>query len=169
MKTISHILKNNDGGMVIIMVMLLVTLLSIISIAASKTSNTEVAIAGNDYAYMRIFYTAEGTSMEAVGILEALEDPKKTPPGWLEERVKLLEDNNVDVYWAEIPSPSGDRAVPDASDLDSEHAYFLAGAEGIPPGFPLSLGSSTVHSYVIYGRCENDGAVTIKIGYRKAF
>ena len=169
MTTISHILKNDDGGMVIVMVMLLVTLLSIISIAASKTSNTEIMIAGNEYAYTRNFYLAEGATMEAVDLLEAMEDPKDTPPLWLEEILKTLDDTNLDSYWAQIGEASPVGAVPAPFTVDSNYSHFLAGAEGIPPGSPLGMGSPTVHSYSIYGRCENDGVVTIKVGYRKAF
>ena len=102
-------------------------------------------------------------------MLEAMDDPQDTPPGWLEEIVKTLDDSNLDSYWSKIGTHSPVGAVPAPFRLDSNYSHFLAGAEGIPPGSPLGMGGATVHAYAIYGKCENEGVVTIKVGYRKAF
>jgi len=63
-------LKNEQGYFLIISTLMLLALLTIISIAASKTARTEVQIAGNDATYQRNFYLAEGAAMEAVDRLK---------------------------------------------------------------------------------------------------
>ena len=56
----------------IIFSMMLLMLLTIISFAASKTANTEVKIAGNEYLYHNNFYCAEGAVVESIDNMEAL-------------------------------------------------------------------------------------------------
>jgi hypothetical protein len=150
--------------------MLMLALLSIISIAASNTANIEVLIAGNEYGYKQNFYHAEGAAMEAVDILESIPDLYDSPPAWLEKTRKALTNTSLKNYWLNITTRSSSSTVPEASSLDPGSTHFVAGAEGIAGGgHSLGLGSSTVHEYAIYGRCEKNGVVSIKIGYRKGF
>jgi hypothetical protein len=64
---------------------------------------------------------------------------------------------------------TGADATPDASALPDTRLVVVSG--GIVEGESLDIGSTKIHSYVIYGRCAppNRGATTIEIGYLKAF
>ncbi len=86
----TSILKNEEGSVIFAALMILV-LLTIIGIASTNISNTEVRIAGHEVVYQQNFYRAEGASVEAVELLEAILDPKATPPSWLET---ALDDGN---------------------------------------------------------------------------
>jgi hypothetical protein len=163
------ILKNEDGAVIIFIAILILALLSIISIAASNTANIEVLIAGNEYGYKQNFYLAEGAALEAVDKMEAISDPYDTPPVWLEKIMRALKDDNLNDYWVKLEDPDATNAVPEASSADQGNTHFMAGAEGIIGGASLGMDSPSVHGYAIYGRCENNGVVSIKVGYRKAF
>jgi len=162
-------IKNEDGAVIIFVAILILALLSIISIAASNTANIEVLIAGNEYGHKQNFYQAEGAAMEAIDKLEAIADPYDTPLVWMEKLMRVLEDDNLNLYWAKLDDPDSTGAVPAASSADTGNTHYMAGAEGIVGGASLGLGGSSVHGYAIYGRCENNGVVSIKVGYRKAF
>ena len=163
------IIKNDDGAVIIFVAMLILALLSIISIAASNTANIEVLIAGNEYGHKQNFYLAEGAAMEAVDKLEAISDPYDTPIVWIEKLMRVLGDDNLNEYWVKLEYHDPNGAVPAASSADMDNTHYIAGAEGIVGGASLGLGGSSVHGYAIYGRCENNGVVSIKVGYRKAF
>ena len=59
MKQPDFILRNEKGSTLIVALMILV-LLTLIGIAATNTSTTEIQIAGNDKAYKQAFYNADG-------------------------------------------------------------------------------------------------------------
>ena len=79
MRTTS-ILKNEHGGLMIIISVTLLALLTIISVAASKTANTEISIAANEYVYQRCFYNAEGAILAVVDLLEGSASPLESLP-----------------------------------------------------------------------------------------
>ena len=66
MQKLARQFNNEDGYFLIVSTMMLLALITIISVAASNTSRTEVKIAGNDLTYQRNLYLAEGAAMEAV-------------------------------------------------------------------------------------------------------
>ena len=169
MKNTNTTIDNENGAVIILVAVLILALLSIISIAASNTANIEVLIAGNDYGYKQNFYQAEGAAMEAVDKLEGIFDPYDTPINWLETIMQVLKNDNLNDYWVKLEQTGPSGAVPESSSLDQDNTHFMAGAEGIVGGASLGLDSPSVHGYAIYGRCENNGVVSIKVGYRKAF
>ena len=61
---ITTIMNNEQGAQMIIVSVMLLALLTIISVGASKTANTEISIAANENAYQRCFYNAEGAVVE---------------------------------------------------------------------------------------------------------
>ena len=78
------ILKNEKGALMILVSVMLLALLTIISIAASKTANIELKIAGNEYLYQRCFYNAEGAIMETVDFLIQQQAPREISlNGWV--------------------------------------------------------------------------------------
>jgi hypothetical protein len=63
------LLKNEDGTVLIIALMMLV-MLTVIGISASNISNIEIQIAGNDKFYKRAFYAADGGSEIGAELIE---------------------------------------------------------------------------------------------------
>ena len=154
-------LKNEQGYFLIMATLMLLALLTVISIAASNTANTEVQIAGNDVVYQRNLYLAEGAAMQAVDVIQNDANPRGL--AFVDPGIKTINDDNFKTDWEA-------NSLPVTTSLDSSNkTRFRAGYEGTPPGYSLGLGQPKVHGFVIYGRTENQGVTTIKIGYRRAF
>ncbi len=158
MQKLTRQLKNEDGYFLIVSTMMLLALLTIISIAASNTARTEVRIAGNDLTYQRNLYLAEGAAMEAIDRLANDADPRGL--GFVVPGLKVVDDQNYVNHWVEAQSVIFDT---------SGNTRFIAGYQGTPAGFSLSMGQPKVHEFAVYGRTQKRGDTTIKIGYRKAF
>jgi hypothetical protein len=158
----TSILKNEEGSVIFAALMILV-LLTIIGIASTNISNTEVRIAGHEVVYQQNFYQAEGASIEAVERLEAILDPKATPPSWLETTLDMVTDEEVRTW------QFGGSPAPEPSTLADTD--FIVVSEGIVSGSSLGMGSAKVHGYTVYGRCAppKRGATVIQLGYLKAF
>jgi Tfp pilus assembly protein PilX len=154
-------LKNEQGYFLIMSTIMLLALLTIMSIAASNTANTEVQIAGNDAVYQRNLYLAEGAALQAVDVLE--NDPNPRGLAFVDPGVKTIDDENFKNDWE-----ANSQSV--ITSLDSSgKTRFRAGYEGTAAGFSLGIGTPKVHGFAIYGRTEKQGVTTIKIGYRRAF
>ena len=154
-------LKNEQGYFLIIATLMLLALLTIISIAATNTANTEVQIAGNDTVYQRNLYLAEGAAMEAVDQLQNDPSPRSLP--FVEAGIKALDDDNFKDNWA-----TKAQVVNTVLDTSGK-TRFRVGYEGTPPGHSLGMGKTRVHGFAVYGRTEKQGVTTIKVGYRKVF
>ncbi len=154
-------LKNEQGNFLILATIMLLALLTIISIAATNTANTEVQIAGNDTLYQRNLYLAEGAAMEAVDRLQNDPDPRGLP--FVESGIQTIDDQNFTDNWE-----TKSQAITTTID-DSGKTRFRAGYAGTPAGYSLGIGKPRVHEFAVYGRTEKQGITTIKIGYRKAF
>ena len=153
----------------IFMSMMLLALLVIISIAASKTANIEVRIAGNEVLYHNNFYCAEGAVLETVDMMEALESVDVDAIDWLmNETDTVSEDSYLYGYWTD-----GDREDDDASPASAtvcaEHTESMTVHHGVLAGNSLDMSKPTRHAYSIYGYSHHRGAVMIKVGYSKAF
>jgi hypothetical protein len=158
---------NNEDGVVIIAALMVLVLLTIVGIAATHTSNTEVKIATHELIYQMNFYQAEGATLEAMDAMDSEDDPKNNPPSYLYEKGafdKLTMPYDPDFWKGSGPEPSG---LPDTK--------FVVVSEGlIVTGGKNSTGAGEdegVYGYTIYGHCEPDdrGATTVEIGYRKVF
>ena len=153
------LIKNEQGYFLIVSTIMLLALLTIISIAATNTANTEVHIARNDAIYQRNLYLAEGAALEAVDRIQ--NDASPLDLGFVLPGLKSVDDDNFVAHWdAEAQSAALDA---------TGKTRFVAGYEGTPPGFSLGMGQPKMHGFAIYGRTEKQGVTTIKIGYRKAF
>ena len=158
---------NNEDGSVILAAFLILVLLTIAGIASTNISNTEVQIAGHTVAYQRNFYRAEGATIEAVELLEAQSNPKNNPPAWLEPNLDAITSDDLQNggFWE-----SGTGSVNPANS-NLQDTRYVAVSAGVASGSSLSMGSSKVHGYGIYGRCSppERGATIVQIGYLKAF
>jgi hypothetical protein len=164
MLKIASILKNEEGSLIVLTIMILV-MLTIVGLAASNISTTEVQIATSELIYQRNFYRAEAAAMEAAQLLENLADPQAAPPAWLKPQEAGITEANLSDAWA-----GGDPDVsPAAATIDSANSRYLSSYEGIAPGSSVAMNAPKVHDYTIYGRSNDRGVSEIRIGLRKAF
>jgi hypothetical protein len=161
-------LKNENGYVALLAALGILALLTVIAISASRVANTEVSTARNVVVYKRNFYLAEGAALEAADRLNSYGNLRDNPQPWIEMVAGNLEITSLKHYW-DNTAAAGDTVIPKSSEVDLDHAVYLAGMEGIAPGSSLSMGSPTVYSLAIYGRCAWDGVAIIKLGYRTAY
>lgn len=157
------ILKNEKGALMILMSVMLLALLTIISIAASKTANIELKIAGNEYLYQRCFYNAEGAIMETVDLLNTTVGPTGNPPEWVGSDEDVINDSTIFTYWEDGAETKD--AIPEGAVIDSEDTSYIAVHHGVLSGSSLAMSKATIHTLSIYGRCDNKGLVILKVGY----
>jgi len=161
-------LKNNNGAIMILFSMMLLMLVTIISIAASKTARTEVRIAGNEYRYHHNFYCAEGAVVEAIDKMEALAAIDAADHDWMmNESTEVDSDEGFIEYWAD--DPDTEDAVPQAAMLCNDHTEFIVIHRGVLAGSSLDMSKPTKHAFAVYGKSNNRGRVMIKVGYRKEY
>jgi hypothetical protein len=162
MKTMA-ILKNENGAMMILVTVMFLVLLTVISIAASRTAKVETKIAANEYSYQRCFYNAEGAVMQAVDLMDTEVNPKDELPEWMGEEVSEINDETVFTVWEE------GTVAPKSSEVDAADTELMAVHLGVLPGNSLAMSKPTKHSFSIYSRCEKDGMVILTVGYNNAY
>jgi len=117
----SLLAENENGYLAIIGALVILTLISVISISASRVANTEVSLARNEVVYQRNFYLAEGAALEAADHLTQYGNLRENTQAWMEMATGDLNIDNVKYYWttrlpAAIPSfpslPRWIRAIP---------------------------------------------------------
>jgi len=163
----TSILKNETGALMILISVTLLALLTIISVAASKTATTEISIAANEYVYQRCFYNAEGAIMEVVDLLEGGIHTLKNPPAWMSLDEEIINDRTVFTIWEDRSKMNG--AVPQPSVIDPQNTEYLGVDHGIPSGSSLDMSKPAKHIFSIYGRSKSKGLVMLKIGYAKVY
>lgn len=154
----------NQHGAVLYGVLFVLLLLTIVGVASTKVSNTEVQISGNMLVYQQNLYRAEGATMEAASLLEAIADPIGNTPTWLANLPHNVTDSQIRTW------QFGGSPVPQASAALADTGLIVL-AEGVAKGSSLDLESSKVHGYTVYGHSApaRRGATTVQIGYLKAF
>ena len=161
------ILKN-ENGTVLVPAILILVLLTIVGVAATNISNTEIKTSFNEIVHQQNFYRAEGAITEAVDLFDGIANPKYSSPYWVETELNQITNNQINdnTFW--ISGHSG--TIPQTS-ATLDDTNFVVVSKGIVSGTSLSMGSSKVHSYSVYGRSAppNRGATIIEIGYLKAF
>jgi Tfp pilus assembly protein PilX len=159
---------NNEEGAVIIAALMVLVLLTIIGIASTNVSNTEVKIAAHQQIHQQNFYRAEGATMEAVVQMESTGTPSFP---WLTKTVASTEYliSSGGLYDSTFWESGSAEATPALSTLQDTN--YAGAYGGLLKGEPLEIGSTKRHRYAIYGRSapRNRGAVTIEIGYIKAY
>ena len=161
------ILKNDQGTVMILVSVMLLALLTIISVAASKTANTEISIAANEYIYQRCFYNAEGAITEVVDLLEDSAIPLENPPPWLSLDETVINDGTVFTFWEDPKKMQG--IVPQPSVIDPQDTNYIGVHHGVLSGSSLDMSKPAKHTFSIYGRSKNKGLVMLKIGYAKVY
>ena len=157
--------KGEDGS-VLVLALILLVLLTMLGIAATMTTEIETRIAGNENAYKKNLYRAEGAAMTGVQMLEDVTDAsslKNLTPVWLHSTLPGS-DINSDINW----NPTNNNSI---QALDATHRY-LAVYQGIAPGGSLDIGGSptSLHQFTVYGRSGRDsGASIVEVGFKKRF
>ena len=163
----TSILTNEQGALMIMVSIMLLALLTIISVAASKTANTEIRIAANEYVYQRDFYNAEGAILEVVDLLESGANPLENPAPWMSLEEDTIDDNTVFATWEDREKMQ--HVVPQASLIDPQNTEYLGVHHGILSGNSLDMSKPAKHTFSIYGRSKSKGIVILKIGYANIY
>ena len=167
MQKISGQLKNEEGMVVVVALMILV-LLTIFGISTTSTSNTELSIAGAERVYQQNFYKAEGASIEAVELMESLSNPNLGSNQWLMPVPEIVTD--VNIYDHGFWNSGGLISPLDSTLADSSgETQFMVVAEKTVGS--LDTTTSKMHEYSVYGRSisPGGGSTIVHIGYLKAF
>ena len=154
-------LLQDRGGSVLVLGMLMLVLLSILGIAVVNTSTIEVQVASNERSYKENLYEAEAGAIEAAQSLQN-SDLANVAPGWLQGIGGINEANDMfrDTFWNNTAVPSAGLPI----------ARLSAAFQGFAPGSSLSVSSSRIHLYSVYGRSNrNNGNAIVRVQYRKAF
>ena len=163
------ILQNEQGAVMILITVMLLVLITIISMAALKTANTEVLISGNEYVYQRNFFHAEGAAMEAVDLIASEANPTQAFSNWISMDKSLIDDKAVFGWWEEDHEGSvTPKKSSITSDIASEDISFTA-VHQIIAGDSLDASKPSKHTFSIYGRGKSRGVSIIKVGYTKAY
>jgi hypothetical protein len=161
MKDITR-MKSEEGSVLIVALVILV-LLTLLGIFATKTSEIEIQIAGNDMKYKRNLYSAEAVAMECAQFIK----DNSTDVGyiWLHPMDSVTRDDILeDTFWdTDSQQSAGD-----------SNARYLAVVEGIADQTSLDMTKSRVHAYAVYGRWSNasnpnEGRGIVSLGYKKAY
>ena len=160
--------QDETGAVMILLSVMLLALLTIISLAASRTASTELKIASNEYFYQSCFYNAEGAIIETVDFLETTEIPTEDAPKWIGMDGNAINDSTVFAYW-EDAAEIQEEAAPEDSAVNLKDTSYLAVHHGIIAGNSLDMSKSSINTISIYGRCKNKGLVMLKVGYAKVY
>ncbi len=167
MKNRLPIIKNEEGSLIAI-VLLLMAVLTVIGISASNTSITESQIVRNEIGYKTSFFRAEAAAIEAIQLLEDEINLDSFPPIYLLPIGTVSADNELpaEALWGTNGQDSLITVTTPNTDLQ-----YLAVTRGIQAGSSMAMGEAQVHSYVVYGREWNNrgGDVIVGIGYTKPF
>ena len=168
--------RSQERGSVLIISLILLVLLTMIGVTASKTSEIEVMIAGNERVYKQNFYLAEGAAMQGAQIME-LTDLVNVGLPW------LMDEDNKNDGGAELPAASysdiqahiyesdnwTDAFSSELAGLAGE-ARVLALSKGVVPTSSWKMTSPKVYGFEIYGRSRHrNGEGLVSVGYRKAY
>jgi len=168
------------GGVTIVVVLLLLMLLSIVGVTATKTVVNEKRIVRSEAVFEKSFYYAEAGSLEGIQKLENATEYTELLPTLVEDG----SENKDLLYSADDDDPDDDSlnldldddgefdqedlAVADVTDIDMD-SHRIAVLMPID-GSSLSLSSTRLYSYMVYGTSNaNGGNAKVKIGYKKRF
>ena len=167
---------NNEEGVVIIAALMVLGLLTLVGIASTHTSNTEIKIAGHELIYQQNFYRAEGATLEAIRDMDGIDNPETDPPNylWLDKDTFDKETTPYDKdFWH--GNMTGADVDPEQFSGFSDSRFdtrFVVVSEG-PEDKESTDGTldGGIYRYTVYGRCEQSGgergATTVEIGYLK--
>ena len=169
---------NNEGGFVLVLSLMVLVVLTLLGISASRTSVTEVQIAGNDNMLKMDFYKAEAAAHEMAQRLENEENGDKlkaarTPYPW-------LSSSDVDTQTEEEKLLAGGEewehksAESELSDVDPHVDVEMAALDYGPVGgdkaTSLKMSESRVYFFKLIGKtARGEREKMIEIGYKKRY
>lgn len=144
-------IKNNEKGSVLIVTLIMLCLLSLIGIAASRTSESEISVANNQRFYKVAFYSAE------------------TARSYVATTPTLYNSDHIDV----------DQAVTFPDETDSTQTYSITstqtfngdvrytGSATVPRGSGFEAGKFRAHKYKMdcTGYGPSNGQATVISGF----
>lgn len=170
-------LKNEDGS-VIVMAMIILVLLTLIGISSTNNTVIEGQIVRSEALYRQNLYRAEAGVIELAQIMEDNDITFASTYNWLTDAVAAWDMTVVDNWnWGAAPTPPPINAqlsnnLDDPIDVNNLTAQ-AAVANGIAGGSSMSMtGGSNLYDYVVYGLFDsttNQGRKLIAMGYRKRF
>jgi len=157
-------MSKQDDGFVLILAVLTLLLVTLIGLFATGTTSIELKISGNEKSYIQNFYRAEAAAMEAAKRIRLASQSvlQSRSTSWLNSSAfdpingDWTDTNSLVVNWPGVP--------PSAS------VRFCAVDRGVAQGSSLSMESSTVHLFDVYGQSlQSGGRVLIQLGFRRRF
>lgn len=160
---------DNERGSAIVVALMILSLLTIVAIAATRTSDSEISIAANEVAHNMVLYGSEGAAVEGALNLEAATASVliSRSPVWLEDEKAGPE------YWKPGFWDFDDSDADDNSEQSSinEEIAFAAVDTGIAPGASLDMTqASQVRAYRVFGLEDTKiGMSLVEVGYKRRF
>ncbi|MBL0712335.1 MAG: hypothetical protein JJV98_01430 [Desulfosarcina sp.] len=155
--------------------LMILVLLTLTGIAATRTANTEVTIAGNEAFRNISLYQAEGGAVEAAMKIEAMDDddlrivnPSLNPdyPGWMTFHTDISQGDMAEASAWDFSGDADDNAA--VSDFQGE-VQFAVVDKGVAGGSSLIMtGGEQKREYQVYGLSDTRGGrAMIEVGYRR--
>jgi len=175
--------RKGEQGSVLVIALIMVVLLTVIGISASRNTEIEIMIAGNERVAKENFYIAEAAASDAISDLEAA-NLKTNPPGWLIKKDTYLPADGRTAVALPASSGSGDLDEKIHEDANWDDALYSAQIPTLAGGnarcLAIELGqtktgslvmtSSKTYDFDVYGRSSlKNGQGLVKMGYRKAY
>jgi hypothetical protein len=185
-----------ERGSVLVIALIMIVLLTIIGISASKTSEIEIMIAGNERIAKENLYLAEGAVRRAAQVLDNT-DLEDNPPAWLYKEIDPNDKSKKeyeDIATGGLLLPASDQSnhagsygLLDVEALIHEDLNWTDALSYQFPGMgtdtrclairkgraPKSSAKSTVSNawdFAVYGRSQHrNGLGLLVVGYRKAY
>lgn len=149
----------NEDGAILVIILMIMAVFSVIGVAATDSTITELQVVRNENIYKRNLYNAEAAAIEAVRQLETnnLEDNIPTYMLTYDSAVEGMEPPTDPADWTDATSIATETEV-------------TAIPLGIDEQSSLALGGAQVHKYEVYGmNTEGNGQVIVGIGYNKPY
>jgi Tfp pilus assembly protein PilX len=171
MKSIRMI--GNEEGSVLVLALIMLVLLTLLGIAATRTSEIEIQIAGNERTYKLNFFSADGAVMECCQRVDnggtEMTAMNGTQPNW------MIDLNNKNVSGVTVPytdditnAANWTNDFSQKSSLGSD-IRFMAFFDGTAAGSALDMTETIIYEYRGFGRSEQrNGVCVIGVGFRKA-
>ena len=188
--------RHHESGSVLVIALIMIVLLTIIGISASRTSEIEIMIAGNERVAKENFYLAEGAVRRAVMVMENA-DLNNNPPDWVYEDMdqsdtsrRRYEDMATEALLLPASDPLNQTIPYDFLDVESiiheddnwndTYSQQIAGMgtdtrvlaikKGLATKTSAKATGSLPYDFAVYGRSvHRNGLGLVVVGYRKAY
>ncbi len=162
-----NIFANDEKGFALIIVLLILSLMTVIGIASTNTTNIELQIAGNEKLIVQNFYNAEAEAMKSAQYIYNIDDESillaQNGNSISTANNNDITDSNQDLDNLDINNDG----IINSDDVNATEKIVLL---GVTSGNSLGLGSSRLYDYVAYGLSkQNNGIKAIAIGVKKRF